>query len=283
MKKAILLIVFILSAYFSNAQEDYEKLWLDVERIEINNLPKSANKKVEAIYKKAVQENNSPQIVKCLFYKSKFSLILEEDATLKVINDFKTQIDKSSFPTKNVLQNILANLYWQYFQTNRYKFYQRTNTDSKVDVNDFRTWDLDTLFEEIHKYYDSSLSNSTQLQEIEISSFSDILKLEENSKIIQPTLFDFLANNALIFYKTPENSITKPAYQFKLNDTNYLKEASSFKTITLSSKDTISLQFKALKVYQKLIQFHHKKQNLKALATIDIKRFRNYSTRNFKS
>ena len=64
---------------------------------------------------KSDKENNNPQIIKSLFYKSKFSLKLEEDAQLTVINNFKKQISISKFPTKNILQNILANLYWQYY------------------------------------------------------------------------------------------------------------------------------------------------------------------------
>jgi len=274
MKKNIaLLLIFFLFSLIINAQNSYEKLWLEVERIEINNLPKSANKKVEAIYEKAIREDNSPQVIKSLLYKSKFSLITEEDATLKIIEDFKTQIDKSTAPTKNVLESVLANLYWQYFQRNRYKFYNRTKTENKVDANDFRTWDLDTLFEEIHCYYNASLENSKETQQTSIASFSDILDLGKKTHTVHPTLFDFIANNALTFYKTPESSITKPAYEFKLNNPAYLKEATTFLNMELTTKDKLSLQFNALKVYQQLMQFHYKKQNLNALAHIDIERF----------
>ncbi|WP_299012215.1 hypothetical protein [uncultured Polaribacter sp.] len=65
-------------------------------------------------------------MIKSLLYQKKFALTLEENAQLKVITNFKKHIAKSNFPTKNVLQNILANLYWQYFTQNRYKFYRRT-------------------------------------------------------------------------------------------------------------------------------------------------------------
>ena len=81
--------------------------------------------------------------------KSKFNLILEEDAQLTIIADFKTEISKSAPPTKNILKNVLANLYWQYFKNNRWQFYNRTKTAEKVNTEDFRTWDLQTLFNEI--------------------------------------------------------------------------------------------------------------------------------------
>ena len=57
MKKYVLLLMILLTSFFTNAQNNYYKLWLAVERDEVNHLPKSANKKVEEIYQKALQES----------------------------------------------------------------------------------------------------------------------------------------------------------------------------------------------------------------------------------
>ncbi len=262
----------ILFSLTTNSQNNFDKLWTEVEKFEVDNLPKSALKIVEKIYNSATKENNSPQIIKSLFYKSKFALTLEEDAQLKVINNFKEHISESSFPTKNVLQNVLANLYWQYYTQNRYKFYNRTQTAIKVDSTDFRTWDLNTLFEEIHTYYKASLSNEKELQKIKVTEFADILQIQKDAKTIRPTLFDFLANNAMTFYKTSENSINKPAYQFKIDAPSYLSDLDTFSDIKIVSKDSLSLQMNALKVYQKLIYFHLTENNTNALADIDVQR-----------
>lgn len=255
-----------------NAQENYNGLWEDVAKLEQQNLPKSALKVVETIYAKADVSKNSPQIIKALFYKSKFSLTLEEDAQLKIINQFKIHIDKSSFPTKNVLENVLANLYWQYFNQNKWKFYNRTKTSEKVDTIDFRTWDLDTLFAEIHTHYQKSLENGLLLQQTDIREFSDILYIVQGSKEYRPSLFDFLAHNALDFYKTSETNITKPSYQFKIDNSELIGTAKKFTQLNLVTKDATSLQFNALKIYQELINFHLKNKNLKALATVDLER-----------
>jgi hypothetical protein len=272
MKKFTTLLMIFLFSTLTNAQDNFDNLWLEVEKLEVENLPKSALKTVEEIYTKAENNKNSPQIIKALFYKSKFSLTLEEDAQLKVINAFKKHILKSKFPTKNILENVLANLYWQYFTQNRYKFYNRTKTENKVDENDFRTWDLNTLFKEIHCYFEASLENETKLQKLDIYNFAPILQIEKNSKKYRPTLYDFLANNALDFYKSPETSITKPTYQFKIDTANFLGDSKTFTKLQLVSEDTFSLQFNALKIYQKLIKFHLKKNNLDALVIADLER-----------
>ncbi|MBU3009854.1 carboxypeptidase-like regulatory domain-containing protein [Polaribacter vadi] len=266
------LLMLILFSTITSAQNSFDNLWLEVEKFEVDDLPKSALKIVEEIYAKAEIENNSPQIIKSLFYKSKFALTLEEDAQLKIINSFKKQIANSNFPTSNVLQNILANLYWQYYNQNRYKFYNRTKTNNKTNIDDFRTWDLDTLFKEINDYFNVSLGDEKALQKIEIEAFSDILQIQKTTKEYTPTLFDFLAQNALNFYKTSENSITRPTYKFTIDNPDFLNDANTFKNLKIASKDSLSLQLNALKIYQKLLAFHIKTNNKNALANIDIER-----------
>ena len=157
------------------AQDDYSKLWMQVETHEKDGLPKSALDVVQQIETLAKKEQNSPQIIKTLIFKSKYALTLEEDAQLSIINDFKTEINNSQSPTKNVLQNLLADLYWQYFNQNRYKFYNRTKTESKVDDEDFRTWDLETLFTEIQTLFNQSLENESVLKSTPIHQFDAII------------------------------------------------------------------------------------------------------------
>ena len=123
MKHFIAILTIILFSNMSLAQQtnynNYSKLWKSVEQFEKDGLTKSALKVVEEIATKAKTDNNSPQIVKTLMYKSKFALTLEEDAQLNIIKDFKEEIANSEFPTKNILESVLANLYWQYFKENR--------------------------------------------------------------------------------------------------------------------------------------------------------------------
>jgi len=88
------LLMIIFFTLIMNAQNDFKDLWLKVEQFEADGLPKSALQIVQEISIKSDKENNNPQIIKSLFYKSKFSLKLEEDAQLRVINNFKKQISK---------------------------------------------------------------------------------------------------------------------------------------------------------------------------------------------
>ncbi|MCL5128655.1 alpha-2-macroglobulin [Algibacter sp. L4_22] len=275
MKNSISILMIILFSNFSSAQNhDYETLWKEVNKFEAEGLPKSALKVVENIEKLAKTSENYPQTIKTMLFKSKFAMVLEEDAQLDIINDFKSKISKSKFPTKNVLENILANLYWQYFKQNRWKFYNRTKTSEKVDTNDFRTWDLQTLFNETHLHFQNSLKNGLMLQQEGLEQYDALLNNQIESKLYRPTLFDFLNHSALDFYKTNETHITKPAYKFDIDSTAYLSEAKPFSELKITSKDSTSLQLNALKIYKDLIRFHLKDASPFALADVNIERLK---------
>ena len=268
-------LMVIFFANFSQAQsKDYATLWKKVETYENDGFPKSALEIVKEISVLAIKDNNTPQQIKTLLYQSKYAMTLEEDAQLKIMADFKNAIATTKAPAKNVLENILATMYWQYFQQNRYQFYNRTNTASKVDETDFQTWDLQRLFDEIHLHYQNSLENETILKQTQLEDYNAILMEQANSKTLRPTLFDLLAHNALEFYKTDENSITQPAYKFEIDTADYLKEAKGFITLNITSKDTTSLQLNALKLYQKLIAFHLNDKEPYALVDVDIERLK---------
>jgi len=274
-KIALILSVVILFSANAKAQQpykNYDDLWKKVQKFEESNLPKSALTEVEKIYAIAKKENNAPQQLKTLLFKSKYALILEEDAQLNIINSFKKEISATDFPTKNMLESTLANLYWQYYQQSRWKFYDRTTTESKVDAADFRTWDLQTIFSEIHLHFQKSLENEVLAQKTDLNGFNDILELQKDSKMFRPTLFDFLSHNALEFYKSTETSIANPVYKFEISEKKYLANFKEFSSIKLETKDNLSLQFQALKIYQKLAAFHQKENNSNAFIAVELER-----------
>ncbi|WP_111706591.1 alpha-2-macroglobulin family protein [Lutibacter citreus] len=273
MKKIALTIMTIfLFSHISKAQQfdNYSSLWKEVQQFELKSLPKSALKVVETIYNKAKKEENSPQITKALIYKSKFALTLEENAQLKVIKQFKTEIEDSKTPTTNVLESVLANLYWQYFQQNRWKFYKRTKTNEKVDESDFSTWDLETIFSEIHFHFQNSLKNGIILQQTKLEVYNEILHLQKDSKKYRPTLFDFIANNALDFYKTTENSIAKPAEKFEISAIHF----NNIDNNLIEKPKYFSLQYNALEIYNDLTAFHSKTNNLYAFVNTELERLK---------
>ncbi|MCM4151860.1 alpha-2-macroglobulin [Arenibacter sp. N53] len=277
MKKIATIFTIILFSQLGQSQstnDSYTALWERVQKFEKEALTRSALNIVALISKKAKNEQNSVEIIKSLLYTSKYALTLEEDAQLKIVQDFKLEIAHSQFPTTNILESYLANIYWQYFQQNRYQFYERTETKEKIDSVDFRTWDLTTIFHEINIHFEASLQNPSELQNLKVDTFKEILEEQKGSEIYRPALFDLLAHAALDFYKSDENGITRPADKFELNMPEILCEAKHFIEQKISLSDKTSLQAKAIMVYQQLLDFHSQDPSSEAYVDVDIERLK---------
>jgi uncharacterized protein YfaS (alpha-2-macroglobulin family) len=253
-------------------KDDYKVAWQKVDSLEQKGLTRSALEVVEEIYKAAKKDNNQPQFIKSIFYKLKYGNYIEEDSHVKIVNDVKAEIEAAQFAAKSILESILANIYWQYYQNNRWRFQQRTETVN-FDNEDFQTWDLARLIREIVKYYQASLEESDKLKKIPIKEFEDILfyGATEHS-YLRPTLYDLLAHQALSFFVNDEASVTQPVYKFELKSEDDFSPADDFVEINYSTKDSLSLKFYAIQLYQKLVAFHIDDKEKDALIDVDLAR-----------
>ena len=67
------IILFSTNAKAQQSYKNYDDLWKKVQKFEESNLPKSALIEVEKIYANAKKENNAPQLIKTLLFKSKYA------------------------------------------------------------------------------------------------------------------------------------------------------------------------------------------------------------------
>lgn len=256
---------------------DYDKDWITVDSLVNYGLPKSALEIVEKIYAKAKAENNAPNFVKAIMYKSKLQLNIREDSYELNIKDLTEEIDNSSFPVKPVLQSMLAETYWSYYQANRYKILGRSKTVDFVQ-DDIKTWDLSKFVDKTIYYYQESLKDEYNLQNTKIDMYDEILndyknnKTPPNGRAFRPTLYDFLAHRAIDFFMSRESDLTRPADQFTLNDASFFSNADDFVNLNINTTDTKSFKFYAITLLQSAIKFHLKDNTPGALIDVDLKR-----------
>ncbi len=249
---------------------DYDAQWKKVESFQKKGLTKSALQEVEIIYNDAKKNNNDAQIIKTLLFKINLQQNIEEDASVKSIDSLQQEIRMAKEPAKSILQSITAQMYWNYFQQNRYKIYQRTNTIN-FDKKDIVTWTSDELHQKIAELYLASLKNEPLLQHTKLEPFEAII-LKGNVRNLQPTLFDLLAHRALDYFKNDERDITRPTYAFEINDPVAFAPVNEFINEKFISKDSASLHQKSLIIYQKLLAFHEKDADPDALIDADLDR-----------
>lgn len=185
MKKILLL--FILFSYTLSAQ-NYDKQWKNVVELEFEGKIKSAMKQTDKIYKKAIKDNNEDQIIKSLLYSSKFLLIVDKDARLKIIQNLENEISRAGVPTKAVLNLIYAESLNSFLQNNSQAFYNRSTTDS-TSAN-FNTWSYSQMLEKIDQLSLESIQNESVLKKIPLKNYDAIFEYDANDA--QYSLYEFL-------------------------------------------------------------------------------------------
>ncbi|MEP6735494.1 MAG: alpha-2-macroglobulin family protein [Chryseolinea sp.] len=256
----------------SMTKPDYEKAWKEVKDFENKGLPESALKAVNNIYAQAVKENNSAQLVKAVIHQLKFADVKEENALVKNLQNLKAEADKAVFPVKPLLHSMLAELYWQYYQNNRYKFYNRTQTAGEND-SDIETWSLPKIVSETFHQYRLSLEDDASSKKTSIGIYEEIIiKGNAKGRRYHPTLYDFLAHRALDFSSNQEAALPQPTDAFVMDDEAYYSPGDEFIGVKIETKDSLSSKYFALTLLQDLIHFHIKDTDIEVLTDVDLKR-----------
>ena len=288
MKLIILLGILYLCVLSFNAKSQdmktYEKEWAEVAKFETDGLPKSMLEIVDKIYKAAETEGNSDQIIKAYIYKLKLKNAIEDDAFEDLLYELQDKVDNVSFPENALMHSMLAEMYWMYYQSNRWKFYNRTET-ANFEMKDIKTWDLNRLSDAVIKHYNKSLERSAGLQEIDLQKYKEVIYKGTMPKNLRPTLYDFLAHRAISFFTNTEISLSRPADMFQVKDAFCFADAKVFVKEDITSLDTLSLHYHAARVISGLLKFRLSKNNSDALIDLDLKRldfFHSHSVHDLK-
>jgi uncharacterized protein YfaS (alpha-2-macroglobulin family) len=253
---------------------DFDKAWKEVAEHESKGLPESALKVVNEIEKEAKARNNSGQLIKAYIHQLKFTDVKEENAFIKNLNRLRKEADEASFPAKPLLHSMVGEMYWQYYQQNRYKFMNRSETVD-FDVDDIETWSLARIVSETTHQYRLSLENADKSKAEKVAVYEPVIyKGNEPGRQLRPTLYDFIAHRAVNFFVSSEPDLAKPAYAFELDKEVYLSDTKTFIGLTIESKDSTSLKFYALQIFQELERFHSKDPDPAARVDVNLKRLR---------
>ncbi|MDX2305122.1 MAG: alpha-2-macroglobulin family protein [Microscillaceae bacterium] len=255
-------------------EDYYEKAWKEVDSLERKGLPQSALEVVNKIYQKAKSDKNDGQLIKAVMYRIKFMAFIEEDALVKSIQTLQNEAETVAFPANALLHSMLAEAYWQYYQNNRYVFYDRSTTvDFKAD--DIQTWDLQKIVEESIRQHQLALQETERLKTVKVDHYQPVLHSGETElRKWRATAYDFIAHRALDFFMNQEAELTKPAYQFTLNETKYLSDAADFAKLDIQSKDTLSFEYQAIHLFQNLLTYHLTDSDIGAWLDVDLKRIK---------
>ena len=267
---AILVISLLPLTLFA---ESYEEMWQKVKKAQQDGLPQTAIKELEPIYKKAIEEKNQVQALKSICKIITMEGSIQGNLPEERIIRFEKAVETADKDIQPLLKVVLARWYFHYYDRNRYKFISRSTTSKNSDLKDFKTWDLPRLFAHIGKLYDSALENEKELVNVPLSKFDDFLTNNNYPKELRSNLYEFLLHDALKFYGHEDQSTIKPQIAFEIDANSKafdsIDEFINWKPETL---DSDSCNFKALKLYKKLLSLNKEKNNENALVFNNIER-----------
>jgi hypothetical protein len=265
----VLFLPFALTA--QSPREPYSRDWKKADSLLDKGLPASARSIVEKLYTQAQRDGQPVQALKAQLYLIRIEKQTAEDADSIAIASAERNASTSQFPYNTVWKSIAAQLYWNYYQNNRWQLYNRTRT-SGITPSDFQQWDATRFVERISALYRQSVSRPAELKGIRIESFDPVLEKGTNTRNLRPTLYDLLAFRAISFFEWDENSITKPAYAFEMTDPAAFAPAAQFVRHSFKTQDTGSLHYQALLLYQDILRLHLEDATPDALIDADLQR-----------
>jgi uncharacterized protein YfaS (alpha-2-macroglobulin family) len=270
---ALLAMSVPLSAGSRDAQ------WKSVDEAADQGLPKTAIERLEPIVVGALADKAYPEAVRAIGRRIALEGLIEGNKPEEKITRLEAEIAKAPAAMKPVMETLLAHWYWQYFQHNRWRFLQRTQTAAAPGA-DIQTWDLSRILAEIGKHFDAALADSAALQATPIAKWDGLIAKGNLSDAYRPTLFDFLAYEALAFYQAGEQGAAKAENEFELPASGpALDDAGKFLAwhATFATKDfPASPIVKALDLYGRLLRFHERDVHRFAFVDADLARL-NYA------
>lgn len=252
--------------------DPYKKEWKSIDSLENNGLYKSALEEVEQLYARTLREGQHAQMVKALIYKMRFVQQLDDNGMTAAILSLQTEVAKAPLPAKAVLESMLGELHFNYYENNRYQIDNRT-TVADFRPEDIQTWSGEQLIAESARYYLASVQHAG-LSDVPIRQFDAVTTEAKLSDELRPTLFDLLANRAIEHFSNERGYLTRPVYRFELKDAAAFADAATFIKHDFATRDTVSFHHRAVLLYQQWLKLRLAQNNLSAQLDADLHRLR---------
>ena len=269
----ILIGCFIFLSVTANSF-NYAKQWERIAAFESKSRPQSALQAVDSLMNAAKIEKNSPQLLKGWLYRFRFLMEKDQDSFSSELQALEAYTAKIKSNTEQaVLHSLLAKLYEQYYQQNRYTINRRTSLSGNKPT-DIKEWSANIFADTIVYHVKTSLANAPLLQSTNALSYEAIMETGADSRTLQPTLFDFLCARSI---ETLSAFADNPQIDNQqLNDRKLFEPASKF----ILQTDTGSThKGKTLSIYRHWLAFRLKSSNEAALIYTDLERL-NYIYQN---
>jgi 5-hydroxyisourate hydrolase-like protein (transthyretin family) len=191
-----------------------------------------------------------------------------------VIKKLDAELKTAPEQVKPVLRVLAAGWMHRYYQQNQWRFAQRSST-GEPSGDDLETWDLARILLEIDARMQLALADEVALKVIPVGDIAELLTEGDLGDEWRPTMFDFVAHQALDFYSMEVVAVSRPVEAFVIEaDSPVFGSVEEFLAWKPKTEDKESPKFRALGILQNLLDFHRGDEQQDAFLLADLERLR---------
>ncbi len=261
---SLLRVIALITLATSLVAGPRDAQWKKVYEAQQKGLPKTAIEKLEPIITGAIADRTYGEAIKAIGEKIMFESDIQGSKAEDNLVRLQAMLPTAPSEIKPVLEAILAQGYWRYFQQNRARFMQRSQSAEAPGIA-IEAWDVARILTEIDRHFTAALADDKFLRTIPVAALGDLIESSTVPGTHRPSMFDFLAYNALQFYQTGEHAALHAEDEFALDaDSPIFADATEFMAWQPlenthdrpEATDETSPALKAILLYQRLLRFH---------------------------
>ena len=263
-------LIALLAVGTIAASGPHNPRWGKIRDALSKGLPKSALASIDPIIARAEARNSWAEAIRAILLKTALEAGIQGNRPDEKIPGLQAALPKAPAEMRPVMEAVLADWYWQYFQQNRWRYLQRTTTATSPG-DDFRTWDLARIYVEIDRHFTRALAAKSLLSRTPIADYDLLLDRGNADDRLRPTLYDFVVFEALQFYGSGEQAAAAPEDAFVLQaEGPAFAPREEFARWSIAGTDTASPVLKGLRLYQDLLRFHRADRDPTAYLDADL-------------
>lgn len=270
--------------------DNHRSLWEQVDKLESTKQTRSIIDLIKKIQDQSLEEKNYPEYVKTILAGFVFNDRIVEKKGEFNISYLKARIKTATFPIKNILQSVLADIYLQYNKFDRKNLNTKWDSEAADDtIPDYTNMRIEKLTAEVISLYTQSLENADSLKKLPIEQYSGFLSTpNEEAKVIYVSLYDLLTTNAINSmlayrdkikkYSERANEIENSAGKVELYKKFNFQRLHDFILSDLNEYKNYGIDYTILKLMQNQLKHSITSKNNFALIFFELQRINYFST-----
>lgn len=187
--KTLLTLIFLSAFLGSFAQDKWETL--------CKEKPQTALQEARRLFEKARKTDNSPEMLQALIIQIRCQAAIDRDSMPALIQKTENILQNSNNPVEqSILHSLLADLYLNYYNYNRYQINQRTTLTDYIPEH-INEWSRNLFYDQISRHALDALQPQKLLEQTPVTAYKPILLLGKDSRSLRPTLLDFISYRSI--------------------------------------------------------------------------------------